>query len=127
MQNKCASNMSMCLNCKSGRHTLCANYDPECYKPSCPCRCKGKENIIRTSTCRPKKGKTKSMKQYLILLPIDAVLFTLIISLAWSDPVNGLFWIIFFGLIIMGSMAIGPFFIKNENERIREGMQGLEI
>ena len=67
------------------------------------------------------------MKQYLILLPIDAVLFTLIISLAWSDPVNGLFWIIFFGLIIMGSMAIGPFFIKNENERIREGMQGLEI
>ena len=67
------------------------------------------------------------MKQYLILLPINAVLFTLIISLAWSDPVNGLFWIIFFGLIIMGSMAIAPFFIKNEDERIREGMQGLEV
>ena len=66
-------------------------------------------------------------KYLLILLSIHAVLLTLIIKLAWSDPINGLFWLIFFGLIIMGSMAIGPFFIKNEDKRIREGMQGLEV
>ena len=33
----------LCLNCKAGRHTLCANFDPECYKPKCPCGCKGKQ------------------------------------------------------------------------------------
>ena len=35
----------LCLNCKADRHTLCANYDPECEKANCPCKCKGQEKI----------------------------------------------------------------------------------